>query len=138
MRNSPGVIVILLCIHSVGPFNLISCIGEQASFSIAISIVRTVLPHLKLEQMKSMILPALSRVTSRSISPLSYKFPHLKLVHSAALLLNENEVPFDASLISPGEDILRADLSSDGHVVPVVRGRRRGLYIISLNCMFEP
>ena len=117
--------MILLCKHPARPFNLISCIGEQASFSIAISIVRTVLPHLKLEQMKSMILPV-------------YQFPHLKLVHSAALLLNESEVPFDASLVSPGEEILRADLSSDGHVVPVVRGRGGGLYIISLNCIFEP
>ena len=116
--------MILLCKHPARPFNLISCIGEQASFSIAISIVRTVLPHLKHEQM-SMILPV-------------YQFPHLKLVHSAALLLNESEVPFDASLVSPGEDILRADLSSDGHVVPVVRGRGRGLYIISLNFIFEP
>ena len=46
--------------------------------------------------------------------------PHIELENPTALLLHKDEVPLDASLVFPGEDVQRTVLPADAHIVPAV------------------
>ena len=46
--------------------------------------------------------------------------PHIELENPTALLLHKDEVPLDASLVLPGEDVQRTVLPADAHIVPAV------------------
>ena len=82
---------LLLCIHPMGPFDLCCVFDKKKSFSVA------------------MLLSVVGRV-----------FPNFELEHPTALLLHKDEVPLDASLVLPGEEVQRPVLPADAHVVPAV------------------